>query len=221
MALCRMHDIAKDYELGSQRIEVLRGISLDIVEGELAAIIGASGSGKTTLMNLIGCLDTPTTGRYFLDGREVSNLSDDELSHIRNTHIGFVFQSFYLIPYATVMENVLLPTFYAEHRNGDEEGRALHLLEMVGLTERKNFRPNQLSGGEQQRVAIARALINSPKLVLADEPTGQLDSKTAQGIMEILSRMNQEGHTVILITHDTSIAAYAQRIIRLVDGSIA
>ena len=216
-----MENITKDYVLGSQTVEVLKGISLDIAEGEFAAIVGASGSGKTTLMNLIGCLDTPTSGRYLLDDREVSNLSDDELSHIRNTHIGFVFQSFHLIPYATVMENILLPTFYADHRNGDEEERASHLLEMIGLTERKNFRPSRLSGGEQQRVAIARALMNSPKLVLADEPTGQLDSQTAQGIMDILSRMNQDGHTVILITHDTTIAAYAQRTIRLVDGAIA
>lgn len=216
-----MENITKTYHLGGQTVEVLRGISLDIAEGEFLAIIGASGSGKTTLMNLIGCLDSPTSGRYLLDAREVSNLSDDELSHIRNTHIGFVFQSFHLIPYATVMENILLPTFYADHHNGDEEDRALQLLELVGLTERRQFRPNRLSGGEQQRVAIARALMNSPKLVLADEPTGQLDSKTAQGIMEIFSRMNQNGHTVILITHDKAIAAYAKRTISLVDGAIA
>ena len=216
-----MENITKNYELGSRTVEVLKGISLDVEAGEFVAVVGASGSGKSTLMNLIGCLDTPTTGRYLLDSREVSSLSDDELSHIRNTHIGFVFQSFHLIPYATVLENVLLPSFYAEHRNGDERERALHLLEMVGLTERKNFRPNRLSGGEQQRVAIARALMNSPKLVLADEPTGQLDSKTAYAIMGILSRMNQDGHTVILITHDTAVAGYAQRTIHLADGIIA
>lgn len=220
-SLCHMENITKDYQLGSQTVEVLKGISLDIDEGEFVAVVGASGSGKTTLMNLIGCLDVPTTGRYTLNGREVSNLSDDELSHIRNTHIGFVFQSFHLIPYATVTENILLPTFYADQRNGDEEKRASRLLDMVGLSERKRFRPNRLSGGEQQRVAIARALMNAPKLLLADEPTGQLDSKTAQGILEILSRMNQDGHTVILITHDATIAAYAQRTIRLVDGAIA
>ncbi len=221
MPLCYMENVTKTYHLDGQTVEALRSISLTIDVGEFVAIVGASGSGKTTLMNLLGCLDTPTTGRYLLDGREVSNLTDDELSHIRNTHIGFVFQSFHLIPYATVLENILLPTFYADHRSGGEKERVSQLLKMVGLTERRRFRPGQLSGGEQQRVAIARALMNAPKLVLADEPTGQLDSTNARGIMEILSRMNEDGHTVVVITHDTAIASYARRTIHLADGLIA
>lgn len=220
MPLCRMENVTKTYHLGNQAVEALRGVSLEIEQGEFVAIIGASGSGKTTLMNIIGCLDVPTSGHYTLAGREVSNLTDDDLSLIRNEHIGFVFQSFYLIHYATVFENVLLPTLYA-HRGTDEAAkRASGLLELVGLKERAKFKPNQLSGGEQQRVAIARALINDPELVLADEPTGQLDSKTATEIMKILAGMNDEGKTVAIITHDASIASYARRTIRMEDGLI-
>ena len=220
MPLCSMENVTKTYRLGSQTVEALRGVSFDIEQGEFVAIVGPSGAGKTTLMNLLGCLDVPTSGHYMLAGRDMSNLTDDELSLIRNEHIGFVFQNFYLIPYATVFENVLLPTLYRDHSTGEAAKLASQLLEMVGLQERAEFRPGQLSGGEQQRVAIARAIINNPELVLADEPTGQLDSKTATEIMKILARMNQDGKAVAIITHDVNIASYAQRTIRMEDGLI-
>jgi len=221
MPLCLMENIRKTYRMGDLEIEVLRRVNLSIEKGEFAAIMGTSGSGKTTLMNIIGCLDVPTSGRYMLAGREVSNLTDDELSEIRNEHIGFVFQNFYLLPYATVLENVLLPTLYFKGRRDSTERLVTDLLGLVGLEERAKFRPNQLSGGEQQRVAIARALINEPELLLADEPTGQLDSKTAKEIMGIISKMNEQGKTVILITHDSAIAAYAKRLIQIKDGIIS
>ena len=189
MSLCFMRDVTKAYRIGTEDVAVLRGVDLDIEGGEFVAIMGTSGSGKTTLMNLIGCLDVPTSGRYVLADKEVSGLSDDELSEIRNEHIGFVFQSFYLLPYATVLENVLLPTLYKERsKDGDGRKRAISLLGLVGLEDRARFRPNQLSGGQQQRVAIARALVNDPEILLADEPTGQLDSNTAREIMALLSR---------------------------------
>lgn len=221
MPLCLMENIRKTYRMGDLEIEVLRSVNLSIEKGEFVAIMGTSGSGKTTLMNIIGCLDVPTSGRYMLADREVSNLTDDELSEIRNEHIGFVFQNFYLLPYATVLENVLLPTLYFKGRRDSTERLVTDLLGLVGLEERAKFRPNQLSGGEQQRVAIARALINEPELLLADEPTGQLDSKTAKEIMGIISRMNEQGKTVILITHDSAIAAYAKRLIQIKDGIIS
>ncbi|MEW6116168.1 MAG: ABC transporter ATP-binding protein [Nitrospirota bacterium] len=220
MSLCLMENIRKTYRIGDADVEVLKGINLRIEEGEFVAIMGTSGSGKTTLMNIIGCLDTPTSGRYFLAGKEVSQLNDDELSVLRNEHIGFVFQSFYLLPYATVLENVLLPTLYVEKPLDDREKRAMELLRLVGLEDRADFRPNQLSGGQQQRVAIGRALVNNPELLLADEPTGQLDSKTATEIMRLLSTMNEQGKTVLVITHDAGIAAYARRIIQISDGQI-
>lgn len=220
MPLCLMEDIKKTYRIGDIHVEVLKGINLRLEKGEFAAIMGTSGSGKTTLMNIIGCLDVPTSGRYILADREVSNLTDDELSEIRNEHIGFVFQNFYLLPYATVLENVLLPTLYMGSRRDNAERNAMDLIRLVGLEGRARFRPNQLSGGDQQRVAIARALINGPELLLADEPTGQLDSKTATEIMNILSKMNEQGKTVILVTHDSTIAAYAKRIIQIKDGII-
>jgi putative ABC transport system ATP-binding protein len=216
-----MHEVTKSYQIGEETVKALRGIDLSIDAGELVAIMGTSGSGKTTLMNLIGCLDVPTSGRYVLADEEVSRLSDDELSEIRNQHIGFVFQSFYLLPYASVLENVLLPTLYKDKgRTGDEGGRPLELLRLVGLEDRVHFRPNQLSGGQQQRVAIARALVNDPEILLADEPTGQLDSKTAGEIMALLTAMNGRGKTVIVVTHDADIAAYAHRIIHIKDGMI-
>ena len=221
MPLCLMENIKKTYRMGDLEIEVLRSVNLSIEKGEFVAIMGTSGSGKTTLMNIIGCLDVPTSGRYMLADREVSNLTDDELSEIRNEHIGFVFQNFYLLPYATVLENVLLPTLYFKGRRDSTERLVTALLGLVGLQERAKFRPNQLSGGEQQRVAIARALVNEPELLLADEPTGQLDSKTAKEIMGIISRMNEQGKTVILITHDSAIAAYAKRLIQIKDGIIS
>ncbi|MDI6801550.1 MAG: ABC transporter ATP-binding protein [Thermodesulfovibrionales bacterium] len=218
--LCLMEDIKKTYTMGDEKVEVLRGINLTIYSGEFVAIMGTSGSGKTTIMNLIGCLDIPTSGRYILADREISNLTDDELSIIRNEHIGFVFQNFYLLPYATVMENVLLPTLYIEKDKGNAEKRAKELLMLVGLEERAKFRPTQLSGGQQQRVAIARALVNDPELLLCDEPTGQLDSKTATEIMNLIGKMNEHGKTVIVITHDQNIAAHATRIIHIKDGEV-
>lgn len=215
-----MENITKTYTIGEESVEVLTGINLSVKQGEFVSIMGTSGSGKTTLMNIIGCLDIPTSGRYILAGREVSNLTDDELSVIRNEHIGFVFQNFYLLPYATVLENVLLPTLYIERHEDNTEKRAMELLKLVGLEERAKFKPNQLSGGQQQRVAIARALINDPELLLCDEPTGQLDSKTAAEIMNLLSEMNKLGKTVIIVTHDQNIAAYTKRIIQIKDGAI-
>ena len=220
MPLCVLEDIRKSYKMGDVAIEVLKGIFLQVDNGEFVAIMGTSGSGKTTLMNIIGCLDVPTSGRYMLADKEVSRLSDDELSLIRNEHIGFVFQNFYLLPYATVLENVLLPSLYVEKRRDNFEQKAAELLEIVGLKERMKFKPPQLSGGEQQRVAIARALINEPDLLLTDEPTGQLDSKTAVEIMGLLVEMNKNGKTVIVITHDPNIAAYAGRTVRISDGVI-
>ena len=220
MPLCVLEDIRKSYKMGDADIEVLRGIDLQVEKGEFLAIMGTSGSGKTTLMNIIGCLDVPTSGRYILADKEVSRLSDDELSLIRNEHIGFVFQNFYLLPYATVLENVLLPSLYVEKRRDNFEKKAVELLQTVGLKERMKFKPPQLSGGEQQRVAIARALINEPDLLLTDEPTGQLDSKTAVEIMGLLVEMNKNGKTVIVITHDPNIAAYAGRTVRISDGAI-
>lgn len=206
--------------MAEQDINVLKGINLEIERGEFAAIMGPSGSGKTTLMNILGCLDTPSSGSYLLGGKEVANLTDDELSVIRNEHIGFIFQSFFLLPYATVIENVLLPTLYVERDSADFRKRAKEILRIVGLEDKIKYKPNQLSGGQQQRVAVARALINDPDLLLADEPTGQLDTKTSAEIMNLLKEMNNKGKTVILITHDRNIAAYAHRIITIVDGLI-
>ena len=221
MPLCLLDNIRKTYRIGDNDVEVLRGINLSIDREEFVAIMGTSGSGKTTLMNLIGCLDTPTSGRYMLADREVSNMSDDELSVVRNEHIGFVFQSFYLLPYATVIENVLLPSLYMDEQIKGARQRARELLALVGLSDRSDFRPNQLSGGQQQRVAIARALMNKPELLLADEPTGALDSQTAAEIMHLMAQMHEQGTTVIVITHDENIASYAKRIIRMRDGIIA
>jgi putative ABC transport system ATP-binding protein len=220
MPLCLMEDIRKTYRMGDLDVEVLKGVNLRVEKGEFVAIMGTSGSGKTTLMNIIGCLDIPTSGHYLLSEKEVSRLSDDELSVIRNEHIGFVFQNFYLLPYATVLENVLLPSLYIEKRKDNVQQRAMEILQVVGLKERTKFKPSQLSGGEQQRVAIARALVNDPDLLLTDEPTGQLDSNTAVEIMKLLAEMNRMGKTVILITHDPNIAAYAGRTIQIKDGVI-
>ena len=215
-----MENIKKTYRMGDLDVEVLKGVNLSIEKGEFVAIMGASGSGKTTLMNIIGCLDVPTSGRYILAEKEVSHLNDDELSTIRNEHIGFIFQNFYLLPYATVLENVLLPTLYIEKRKDNVGKNAVELLRLVGLEERMKFKPNQLSGGEQQRVAIARALVNEPDLLLSDEPTGQLDSKTAKEIMNLISKMNEQGKSVIVITHDPNVAVYAKRTIQIKDGII-
>ena len=218
--ICVLENLTKTYRMAEQDVDVLKGVNLKIEKGEFVAIMGPSGSGKTTLMNIIGCLDTPTSGSYMLAGKEVSNLTDDELSVIRNEHIGFIFQSFFLLPYATVLENVLLPALYVEHDSFDFKKRAKEILSIVGLEDKVKYKPNQLSGGQQQRVAVARALINDPDLLLADEPTGQLDSKTSTEIMNLLKEMNSKGKTIILITHDQNIATYAQRTIVLVDGIV-
>jgi ABC-type lipoprotein export system ATPase subunit len=221
MPLCLLEDVKKTYRIGEEEVEVLKGINLRIDRGEFIAIMGPSGSGKTTLMNILGCLDVPSSGRYTLADKEVNSLSDDDLSVLRNEHIGFVFQNFYLLSYATVIENVLLPTLYVERaRDGVARKRALEILALVGLGDRGKFKPNQLSGGQQQRVAIARALINDPDLILADEPTGQLDSKTAEEIMKLLAAMNERGKTVAVITHDSAVAAHARRTVRILDGLI-
>lgn len=221
MPLCFLEEVRKKYPIGEEEVEVLKGIDLRIDRGEFIAIMGPSGSGKTTLMNILGCLDVPSSGRYILADREVNSLSDDELSVLRNEHIGFVFQNFYLLSYATVIENVLLPTLYIERsRDGTARKRAMEILTLVGLGDRAKFKPTQLSGGQQQRVAIARALINDPDLILADEPTGQLDSKTAEEIMKLLAAMNERGKTVAIITHDAAVAAHARRTVRILDGLI-
>ena len=215
-----MENITKTFNLAAEEVQVLKGINLEINRGEFLAIMGTSGSGKSTLMHLIGCLDVPTSGRFVLDDREISHLSDNELSLIRSRYIGFVFQNFYLLPYATVLENVSLPTLYDEKKTDNKKKRVIELLKQVGLEDRMGFKPSQLSGGQQQRVAIARALVNDPELILADEPTGQLDDKTSREIMSILSKMHKNGKTVVVVTHDADVAGYAQRLIRITDGMI-
>jgi len=201
-------------------VEVLSGIDLTIRAGEFVALQGTSGSGKSTLLHLMGLLDSPSGGVYRLLGRDVSGLPDDELSHIRNTVLGFVFQSFYLVPYATALENVMLPGMYSELSQHELRARGLELLDKVGLADRVNFRPANLSGGQQQRVAMARALLNRPRLILADEPTGQLDSATSAEIMRLFAQVNQTGTSIVLVTHDEAVAAQAKRIIHIADGRI-
>ncbi len=222
MPLCILRNIRKSFFIGQEEVEILKGISLAIDEGEFVALMGPSGSGKTTLMNIIGCLDVPSSGEYIFAGQKVSGLTDDELSIFRNEHMGFVFQNFHLLPYATVLENVLLPTLYVSRKKDSEPlKRARDLLKLVGLEDRERFKPSQLSGGQQQRVAIARALINDPRLILADEPTGQLDSSTAREIMDLLQSMGHGGKTVLVITHDWETAAYANRKIHMQDGLVS
>lgn len=220
MSLIRLDNITKSYANDGFVTHVLKGISLNIEEGEYAAIIGPSGAGKSTLMAIIGCLGSPTDGSYLLDGEEVGQLPDKELSRARNEKIGFVFQAFHLLPGVSAFENVLLPLLYCEHVPPDAEDRAKEALEKVGLGHRLRHTPGQLSGGEQQRVTIARALINNPKLILADEPTGNLDQKNGAEIMKVFDRLNGEGRTIVLITHDPKVAEHARRIIRIIDGMI-
>jgi putative ABC transport system ATP-binding protein len=220
MPLIETHDLWKTYVMGDEEIHALRGVSIGIELGEYVAIMGPSGSGKSTLMNLIGCLDTPTKGSYLLNGKEVAAMNDDELARIRNEEIGFVFQTFNLLPRATALHNVELPLIYAGVSAKDRQDRAKLALEKVELTARAAHRPNELSGGQRQRVAIARALVNDPSILLADEPTGNLDSKTGNEIMGVFERLHANGNTIIVVTHEADIAAYAHRVISIRDGQV-
>jgi putative ABC transport system ATP-binding protein len=219
-AMIQTVDLWKTYVMGEEEIHALRGVTFDIQRNEYVAIVGPSGSGKSTLMNMIGCLDTPSKGAYWLNGKLVSQLDDDELAYIRNKEIGFVFQTFNLLPRATALHNVELPLIY----NGTPAGKRIEMakraLESVDLAERMTHKPNELSGGQRQRVAIARALVNNPSIILADEPTGNLDSKTSEEIMQVLERLHERGNTIILVTHEHDIAAHAHRVISILDGQI-
>ena len=218
--LLNLSHIYKDYQQEKLVVPVLKDVSLSVEEGEYVAIMGPSGSGKTTLMNIIGCLDLPTSGKYELSGQDVLACKDRELADVRLNSIGFVFQSFHLLPRESALENVALPLIYAGVKKADREKRAAAALERVGLADRVDFKPTQLSGGQKQRVAIARAMVNNPKILLADEPTGALDSKSGKQIMELFERLNEEGVTIVMITHDAKIASYAKRVIRIIDGEI-
>lgn len=219
-SLISITNIKRDFPLGNEIVYVLKGIDLDIKKGEYVALMGPSGSGKSTLMNILGCLDTPTSGTYILNGKHVSEMQDDELAGIRNKEIGFVFQTFNLMPRTTALDNVALPMVYAGFSKSERIERATEVLKQVGLDDRMDHKPNQLSGGQRQRVAVARALVNKPSIILADEPTGNLDSKTSVEIMNLFNEIHANGNTVILVTHEEDIAAYAHRIIRLRDGII-
>ena len=220
MALLKLTDICKDYQQGKEPVRVLKNVNLTVEEGDYLAIMGPSGSGKTTLMNIIGCLDVPTSGSYELDGRDLKDLSDDDLADIRNRQLGFVFQSFHLLPKMTALDNVALPLLYADVPLKERRERAAEALNAVGLGERMEFLPNQLSGGQCQRVAIARAMVTRPKLLLADEPTGALDTKSGNQIMEIFRRLSEEGMTIVMITHEPAIAECADKTYRILDGEL-
>ena len=220
-AVIQMREMVREYQMGSEIVQALRGVSLHIRRNEYVAIMGPSGSGKSTLMNLIGCLDTPTSGEYWLNGQEVSRMSDDALARVRNREIGFVFQTFNLLPRATALQNVELPLVYAGMSGRERGERAAHALDRVGLANRMDHRPNEMSGGQRQRVAIARALVNEPSILLADEPTGNLDSVTSEEIMRVFGALHAEGQTVILVTHEPDIAEHAARTIVLRDGQVA
>jgi putative ABC transport system ATP-binding protein len=218
--LIKLQDIGKRYVIGSEEIFALRGVDLEIYKGEFVALMGPSGSGKSTLMNILGCLDTPTKGTYILNGTDVSNLNDNELAEIRNKEIGFVFQTFNLLPRSSSLENVALPLVYAGIAKEARTKRAIETLESVGLGNRMYHKPNELSGGQRQRVAVARALVNNPAIILADEPTGNLDTKTSIEIMGLIEEIHQKGNTIILVTHEEDIAKHAHRIVRMRDGAV-
>lgn len=218
--IIHLESIVKHYKVGPSVVRALRTVTLDIYKGEYVAVMGASGSGKSTLMNIIGCLDTPTSGTYILNGKEVSSMTDNELAGIRNKEIGFVFQVFNLLPRNTALENVMLPLVYAGEKKRSRTEKALRILEDVGLGDRVEHRPNELSGGQRQRVAIARALVNSPSLILADEPTGNLDSTISEEIMKLFAEIHRKGNTILMVTHEEDIARHAHRIIRLKDGVV-
>ena len=218
--LIRLEELTKYYKVGTEVVRALRGINLPIYRNEFVALMGPSGSGKSTLMNIIGCLDTPTAGTYMLNGKDVSKLVDNDLAEIRNREIGFVFQTFNLLPRSTALDNVALPLIYAGQNKEVRRERALKVLDQVGLSDRTHHKPNELSGGQRQRVALARALVNNPSIILADEPTGNLDTKTSIEIMGLLDAIHQAGNTIILVTHEEDIALHAHRIIRLRDGLV-
>ena len=220
MAILKMTDICKDYQQGKEPVRVLKNINLTVEKGDYLAIMGPSGSGKTTLMNLIGCLDVPTSGSYELDGKNLHDLTDDELADIRNKHLGFVFQRFHLLPKMTALDNVALPLLYGDVPLKERRERAMEALKSVGLEDRMDFLPNQLSGGQCQRVAIARAMVGKPDLLLADEPTGALDTKSGNQIMEIFRKLSDEGMTIIMITHEPGIAECADKIYKILDGEL-
>jgi putative ABC transport system ATP-binding protein len=220
MSLIALHDIYKIYQMGTTVVKALNGLNCEIEKGEYVALMGPSGSGKSTLMNVIGCLDTPTSGTYMLNNTDVSKMTDDELAEVRNKEIGFVFQSFNLLPRTTALENVALPLIYAGVGKTERLERAREVLTRVGLGDRVDHKPNELSGGQRQRVAIARALINNPSIVLADEPTGNLDHESSLEIMQIFKKIHSEGNTVVMVTHEEDIAKYAKRIIRMVYGKV-
>src|SRR6476659_1868884 len=218
--IIQLDDIQKSYLMGKLELKVLKGISLEIFKNEYVALMGPSGSGKSTLMNLLGCLDSPSAGRYVLNGKDVSKMPDDDLAEVRNKEIGFVFQQFNLLPRLTAAENVALPLIYAGVGRKERTERAMEALQKVALADRSHHKPNEMSGGQIQRVAIARALVNNPSILLADEPTGNLDSKTSAEVMEIFSKIQEGGNTVVLVTHEEDIAGYAKRVVRLRDGLV-
>jgi putative ABC transport system ATP-binding protein len=218
--IIRLHRLTRDYAMGAETVQALRGVDLAIARNEYVAIMGPSGSGKSTMMNLVGCLDTPTAGQYWLNGLEVSRMSDDDLARVRNREIGFVFQTFYLLPRANSLHNVELPLIYAGVSARARRARAARALERVGLADRTHHKPNELSGGQRQRVAIARALVNEPSILLADEPTGNLDSATSAEIMQVFGDLHRQGQTIIMVTHEADIAAHAHRVVTLLDGLV-
>lgn len=218
--MIKLQDVIKDYQTGKVSFRALNGVNLNISKGDYVGLVGPSGSGKSTLMNLIGCLDVPTSGKYFLEGDDVSTFNNNKLADLRNTKIGFVFQAFNLLPYATAFENIEMPLIFSKTKGGARKKRIKELLELVGLSDKSNNKPTEMSGGEMQRVAIARALANEPDLILADEPTGNLDSKSGQAIVNIFDMLSKDGKTIMIITHDANVAKHANRIIYIKDGQI-